>query len=93
MRTRLATVLMLAGLGLICAGAPAQAQNADDAKWVKRCVDDNKDEKQTPAVVASYCACMVALMDNNETASVSQWEKTHKAEENKCGKQSGWVGK
>ncbi|GIL40115.1 hypothetical protein [Roseiterribacter gracilis] len=90
---KLTTALALACFGLVLASAPASAQNADDAKWIKRCVDDNKDEKQTPAVIAAYCSCMTALMDSNETQSVSQWEKTHKAEENKCGKQSGWVGK
>lgn len=87
------TLAALAAFGFAFAATPAAAQSSDDAKWIKRCVDDNKDEKQTPAVIAAYCSCMTALMDNNETQSVSQWEKTHKKEEEKCGKQSGWVGK
>ena len=29
-------------------------------------------------------------MDNNETRSITQWEKTHKAEQAACSKEAGW---
>ena len=48
----------------------------DDVKWINQCVGDNKDEGQTQQVVLSYCTCMNNEMDNNETRSVSTWEKT-----------------
>ncbi len=33
---------------------------------------------------------MTAKMDENETKSVTQWEKTHKTEGAQCDKESGW---
>lgn len=86
------TMLALAGFAALFASAPARA-DADDAKWIKQCVEDNKAEKQTPETIAAYCACMTAKMSSSDTQTVSQWEKTHKKEEEACGKQSGWVGK
>jgi hypothetical protein len=29
-------------------------------------------------------------MDNHETQSITQWEKTHAAERKACDKESGW---
>jgi len=29
-------------------------------------------------------------MDKNETASITSWEKTHKAETAACSKEAGW---
>jgi hypothetical protein len=34
---------------------------------------------------------MTNKMDENETKSVTQWEKTHKTEEAQCDKESGWT--
>jgi hypothetical protein len=45
-----AVVAMASGVGRAFA-------NADDAVWIKKCVDDNKDEDQTATVVAAYCSC------------------------------------
>jgi hypothetical protein len=36
---------------------------------------------------------MVEAMPESETRSVTQWEKTHKREENRCGAQAGWRGR
>jgi hypothetical protein len=72
---------------------PANAAGAYDKEWTDRCIRDNKDEGQTAQVVAAYCACMVNLMPESETRSVTAWEKSHKREENQCGKQAGWAGK
>lgn len=70
-------------------GLPAYA-NSDDAKWIKQCVDDNKDQGAKPEVVAAYCACMDGKMSSDETQSITQWEKTHVAERKACDKESGW---
>lgn len=63
---------------------------ADDTKWVAKCVSDNSDAKVSVEVVSKYCTCMNNKMDDNETQSITQWEKTHQAEMKACEKESGW---
>jgi hypothetical protein len=78
---------------LLCASAftlPARAATTDDVKWINQCVNDNKDEGAKKEVVLKYCTCMNNKMDNNETQSITQWEKTHKAEQAACSKEAGW---
>ncbi len=71
--------------------ASAQKMTADDLKWINQCVDDNRGEPgATPAIARAYCMCMNEKMDNNESQSISQWEKTHKKERDACSKQAGW---
>lgn len=79
----LAAVAVLLSSGLAYAGA-------DDAKWVAKCIKDNQDAKVSIEVVTKYCTCMNNKMDDNETLSISQWEKTHPAEMAACEKESGW---
>ena len=64
--------------------------DADDAKWIKQCVKDNKDEGAKEEVVLKYCKCMNDKMDSNETKTISQWEKTHPDERKSCEKEAGW---
>ena len=66
---------------------------ADDTAWINKCVNDNKDEGQSADVVKSYCSCMNSKMSDNETASVTTWEKSHKKEADECSKQAGWKDK
>ena len=63
---------------------------SDDAKWVAQCISDNKDAKVSLDVITKYCTCMNNKMDDNETLSITAWEKTHKAEREACDKESGW---
>jgi hypothetical protein len=39
---------------------------------------------------AHLCKCMVDKMPEAETASVTQWEKTHVTECKACDKEAGW---
>ncbi|HIJ63231.1 MAG TPA: hypothetical protein HPQ04_11115 [Rhodospirillaceae bacterium] len=71
------------------ATSPAYA-DADDMKWVAKCMKDNADAKTTPEVVSKYCNCMNNKMDNNETQSISTWEKSHPTEMKACEKEAGW---
>ena len=64
--------------------------NADDAKWVATCVTDNADAKVSADVVKKYCECMNNKMSDNETQSITQWEKSHPADEKACDKEAGW---
>ncbi|MBI4805233.1 MAG: hypothetical protein HY795_08355 [Desulfovibrio sp.] len=77
----LALSLMISGLALA---------GTDDAKWVAKCIQDNQDAKVSIDVVTKYCTCMNNKMDNSETQSISQWEKSHPKEMADCEKESGW---
>ena len=68
----------------------AFAQSADDKKWVNQCIKDNKGEGATPDVVRKYCVCMNDKMDESETRSISQWEKSNPKAMKDCEKQAGW---
>jgi hypothetical protein len=80
-------VATLIGSALI---SNATMANADDAKWIAQCVMDNKDERATPEVITKYCTCMNGKMGDNETQSITQWEKTHATERQACDKEAGW---
>jgi len=69
---------------------PAFAATTDDVKWINQCVEDNKNEGAKKEVVLKYCTCMNNKMDDNETQSITQWEKTHPRERAACDKESGW---
>ena len=84
------SALLLSAFVLGIGIAPAQAGVEDDMKWVNQCIKDNKGEGQSVEVVTKYCICMTDLMPESETASVTQWEKTHPKEEKMCDKQAGW---
>ncbi len=71
-------------------GSGAARADADDAKWIAQCVQDNKDEKASADVIAKYCTCMDNKMSSDETQSVTKWEKTHPTEQAACDKESGW---
>jgi hypothetical protein len=65
---------------------------ADDAKWVAKCVGDNAGAKVSVEIITSYCTCMNNEMDDNETLSITAWEKTAKGKVAMamCDKKSGW---
>ena len=80
-------VLTLAAIG-ITANA-AIAATPDDVKWINRCVADNKGDA-SPGVILKYCTCMNNKMSDNETRSITAWEKTHIAERKACDREAGW---
>lgn len=79
---------------LIFLATPAVAdKKADDSLWIGQCVIDNKDEGQAAEVVTKYCTCMNNEMSDDETRSVTEWEKANPAAMEKCSKEAGWKGK
>ena len=68
----------------------AGAQTADDVKWVAQCLVDNADAKVSPAVVEKYCVCMNSKMGDNETRTITQWEKANPNARAACEKAAGW---
>jgi hypothetical protein len=85
-----AFVLSFSGLTIAAEEAKKPAQSGDDIKWVDKCVKDNKFEGQPADVVRKYCECMNEKMDDNETQSVTQWEKAHPKEQKECDEKAGW---
>lgn len=82
---------LFAGLCLLPAAVSAQKMNADDVAWVNKCIDDNKGEAgATPAIVRAYCVCMNEKMDQNETRSITAWERSHPNERKACEREAGW---
>ena len=82
---------MLCLLGFAISGDAvfAQALNADDVKWINQCIADNKGGA-SDAIIRKYCVCMNEKMDNNETRSITQWEKANPAARQACDRESGW---
>ena len=87
---RFAVALGVAAAVLSANGAAvAQPMNADDLKWVNQCIADNRGGASAD-VVRKYCICMNEKMDNNETRSITEWEKANPAARAACDKESGW---
>ena len=62
----------------------------DDTVWISKCMNDNKREGQATETVMLYCHCMNEKMSDNETKSITEWEKTHPKEEAECSAKAGW---
>jgi hypothetical protein len=75
--------------GSVFASTAVLAATTDDVKWINRCVNDNKGDAAA-SVILKYCTCMNNKMSDNETQSITQWEKTHVAERKACDRESGW---
>ena len=83
-----ATILLVAG-SVVASGAAFAQLSKDDVKWINQCIADNKGGA-AEGVLRKYCMCMNEKMDNNETQSITQWEKTHAKEREACDKEAGW---
>ena len=86
---RTTAVLLALGCMMAAPAAFGQPMNADDLKWINQCINDNKGGASAE-IVRKYCICMNEKMDNNETKSITQWEKSHPKERAACDKESGW---
>ena len=82
-------MLCLLGFSISGDAVFAQAVNADDVKWINQCIADNKGGA-SDAIIRKYCVCMNEKMDNNETRSITQWEKANPAARQACDRESGW---
>jgi len=83
-------IAVLVAAGSLLATSAAFAVTTDDVKWINRCIADSAGMDASPAVKLKYCTCMVNKMDDNETLSVTAWEKIHTAEARACDRESGW---
>ncbi|MGH6990609.1 MAG: hypothetical protein ACREFD_13880 [Stellaceae bacterium] len=83
-------VFMMFLLAATVAVSTSAFANADDRRWIAQCIRDNASENARTSVIRKYCTCMDNKMSNNETRSITQWEKTHPREEAQCSRQAGW---
>jgi hypothetical protein len=83
------TYAVLIAAGCAVAAGSARAATTDDVKWINQCVADNKGGA-ADEIVLKYCTCMNNKMSDNETQSITQWEKTHVAERKACDSEAGW---
>ena len=86
MKGKIVGLLLVACL---TAGGAAVAATTDDVKWINQCVRDNKGATKDD-IILKYCTCMNNKMDNNETRSISEWEKSNPRARASCDKESGW---
>jgi hypothetical protein len=84
-----AVVLGLAGFAVSGSIILAQQLSADDVKWINQCIADSKGGA-SDAVIRKYCICMNEKMDDNETRSITEWEKANPAARRACDRESGW---
>ena len=83
------TAFVVLVVGSIVGSNAALAATADDTKWINQCMKDNKGEAKEE-IVRKYCTCMNNKMDDNETQSITQWEKSHPKERAACDREAGW---
>jgi hypothetical protein len=85
---------VLAGVvvvGAFFASPRVRAESADDRKWIAQCIADNQAERgATMEIINKYCACMNEAMDDNDTRTVTQFEKANPKARTKCEQASGW---
>ena len=87
---RLLLSLSLVGPGVVLMNSAARAVTTDDVKWITQCLKDNSDEGAKRIVVLKYCSCMNNKMTDDETLSITEWEKTHPDEQKACEGEAGW---
>jgi hypothetical protein len=75
---------------LMVGGAAAQTKQTDDVRWVNQCVRDSAGYNVSEQVKIMYCTCMVSKMSDNETRSVTQWERANPVARDDCAKRAGW---
>jgi hypothetical protein len=73
------TYAVLIAAGCAFAAGSAGAATTDDVKG-----------GAAAEVVLKYCTCMNNKMSDNETQSITQWEKTHATERKACDAEAGW---
>ena len=86
---KLAAIMLCVGAIAMSGKAVLAQLSADDVKWINQCIQDNKGGA-SDAVIRKYCMCMNEKMDNNETRSISEWEKANPAARRACDRESGW---
>jgi hypothetical protein len=85
-----AAALLIFAASLVASPAAFADTTEDDVTWINQCIADNKKEGATEDVVRKYCVCMNNAMGNEETKSVTEWEKSHPDETKACDKEAGW---
>jgi hypothetical protein len=62
----------------------------EDAAWIAKCEKDNAKEGVAAETVTKYCTCMNNKMSDEDTVSITEWEKKHPEETKACEAEAGW---
>ena len=87
---RVGSISLAFVIALTLGGSLGSARAADRDATIKQCVTDNRDEGQTAEAVSSYCSCMAGKIAASESASITEWEGSHKAEMDTCAAGADW---
>lgn len=82
--------MAIAAAALLAFAGALPALANEDKQAIEECIKDNADQGQGAQVVTAYCACMTEKMAVGEKLTVSEWEKTHPAEDKACSAAAGW---
>lgn len=82
--------LLLTALALAGCNTTGSSSSSDDRRWINQCLRDNAGENVSRRIVTAYCSCMNDRMSNNETRSISQWERANPRAQRECSRQAGW---
>jgi len=66
------------------------SSDANEIKWIADCMDENMNKGQSAEVLRKYCECMISKMYDNESESITHWEKSHPQEQKECSYKAGW---
>ncbi|MBF0259533.1 MAG: hypothetical protein HQK62_11950 [Desulfamplus sp.] len=83
-------VVILLTVSIIAGSQITVFANEYDTAWIAKCMQDNKREGQSTETVMKYCECMNDKMSEDETQSITEWEKSHPKEMAECDKEAGW---
>lgn len=81
--------LALPGAALDATGAPAAKLKPADIVWIDTCVVDRKRDGGTVSVLRKYCACMQAIVEDNQPFGVTELERSYPPAHLMCRKQAG----
>jgi hypothetical protein len=49
-----------------------------------------QERRREDAVIRKYCFCMNEKMDNNESLSITRWERKNPQVRDACSREAGW---
>jgi uncharacterized protein YggL (DUF469 family) len=81
---------LIAAAALLAGPAAWADTTEDDVTWINQCIADNKIAGAGADVVRKYCVCMNNAMDDDETRSISEWEKANPDAMKACDAEAGW---
>jgi hypothetical protein len=87
--TRTIAAMLLFAASIVAISSVQAQMSADDVKWINQCIADNKGLTKAD-VIRKYCMCMNEEMDDNDSRSITQFERANPKARARCDRASGW---